>query len=123
MPSSLNLGMLIHALRVGNDGRNSTKLGKLTITGKGGLFFTPKANPATCAIGDLNVNAAGVPQFCSASNTWSSMGEALTATDVLFITPKANPGTCTKGALNVGTDGKLYVCSATDTWTVVGSQT
>lgn len=123
MPSSLNLGMLIHALRVGNDGRNSTKLGKLTITGKGGLFFTPKANPATCAIGDLNVNAAGVPQFCSASNTWTPFGQALSTTDVAFITPKANPGTCVKGSLNVDASGVLNVCSATDTWTVVGSQT
>jgi hypothetical protein len=74
MPSSLNLGMLLHALRVGNDGRNSTQLGALTITAKGKLSLTPKANPATCVKGDLNVDTSGVLQVCSATNTWTKVG-------------------------------------------------
>lgn len=121
--SSLNQGMLLHALRVGNDGRNSSILGKLTLTAKGLLHLTPKANPSTCTLGDVNVNVAGVPQYCSATNTWSSVGVSVGSADTFFLTPKANPATCTKGALNVDASGKLNVCSATDTWTVVGTQT
>lgn len=117
MGSSLNVGPLFRGIRVGNEGRNSSLLAKLTITAKGLLHLTPKANPSTCTLGDVNVNAAGVLQYCSASNTWSSVGAIVGSADTLFMTPKANPATCTKGAINFNTDGKLYACSTTDTWT------
>lgn len=39
-----------------------------------GVFITPKANPATCTKGALNVDASGDLNVCSATNTWTVVG-------------------------------------------------
>jgi hypothetical protein len=85
MPSSASAGGLLHFLRIGQGAKNSS--GKLTIQSSGilqndgsavinGKFqFTPKAAPATCAVGELYVSSVDQKlRLCTATNTWTVVG-------------------------------------------------
>lgn len=71
MASSIAAGLRFKFLRVGN---RTGKLGKLTIENTGTFYIVPKAAPATCARGELNVTTAGLLQVCSNTNTWTTVG-------------------------------------------------
>jgi len=38
------------------------------------LKLTPQANPATCAVGELNIDASNRLNVCTATNTWTIVG-------------------------------------------------
>lgn len=48
---------------------------QLTQSGTGKVLLTPKANPATCTVGELTVNSTGNKlSICTATNTWTVVG-------------------------------------------------
>jgi hypothetical protein len=47
---------------------------RLTILTGGVLRLPSQANPATCTKGELNVDASGDLNVCSATNTWTVVG-------------------------------------------------
>lgn len=65
MASSLAEGLVHRFLRVAS---------KLTILSTGRLQIVPKANPATCKKGELNVGTDGKLYVCSADDTWTVVG-------------------------------------------------
>jgi hypothetical protein len=65
MPSSLVSGPLDKLIRIAQE---------LTIKATARLLIEPKANPATCTKGELNVATDGKLYICSATNTWTVVG-------------------------------------------------
>ena len=71
MPSNLVSGFLHKRFRV-------SQLFHLMADGvllvDGTLRLTPKENPETCTVGDLNISEANELNVCTAADTWTVVG-------------------------------------------------